>query len=87
MALTCRWDKVKFFSDSNICIDCINDAQVEDLWQIYGPLNRSDLHATWFMHIGISLNVKAHLLAKGNLILERDFMHFTVDVIAYSNYE
>lgn len=48
----------------------------------------SDFHIASFMHISRSLNVQAHLLAKGSLISDKNIMHFTADadVIAYSNY-
>lgn len=42
MTLNRGWNKVKFFSDSSVCIECIKDAQVDASWQIYAPLMKNN---------------------------------------------
>lgn len=63
MTLNCGWDKVKFFSDSSVCIECIYDAQVYAPFQIYAPFmkiknHRSSFHIASFMHISRILKTR-----------------------------
>lgn len=46
-----------------------------------------DFHTTSFEHSSGNLNVQSHLLAKDSHTSNRDFMHFTTNVIPYPDYE